>query len=142
MDHVVYVDSKAKEPQKLSAGEKTMIVRGAAGRKLPYERVFENDVLYFISNDGSGLVFGKAQVTAVINSGKLTPDESNDLLTNHQDKLNLDAKQLTRWGGKRFLVLIQIADYEALQPFKIDRSGYGNMDDWLPVEDIQTVKLN
>ena len=32
MDHVAYVDAKARELEKLLAGEKTMIVRGATGR--------------------------------------------------------------------------------------------------------------
>ncbi len=33
MDHVVYLDAKADELRKLINGEKTMIIRGAAGRK-------------------------------------------------------------------------------------------------------------
>jgi hypothetical protein len=36
MDHVVYVDAAAKEMEKLLDGSKCMILRGAAGRKLPY----------------------------------------------------------------------------------------------------------
>ncbi|MCK5764077.1 MAG: hypothetical protein KAH05_08155 [Clostridiales bacterium] len=55
MDHVVYLDAKAKEFEKLIEGTKTMIIRGATGRKMPYERVFEGDQLYFIRNNGEGL---------------------------------------------------------------------------------------
>jgi hypothetical protein len=47
MDHVVYVDAKAKELEELIAGTKTMIIRGATGRKLPYGRVNMGDILYF-----------------------------------------------------------------------------------------------
>jgi hypothetical protein len=35
MDHVVYLDHKANEFEKLLNGQKTMIIRGAAGRKMP-----------------------------------------------------------------------------------------------------------
>ncbi|UCH03160.1 MAG: hypothetical protein JSV20_05140 [Candidatus Bathyarchaeota archaeon] len=49
MDHVVYVDAKVKELDALLVGRKTMIIRGATGRKLPYGRVYGNDVLYFAS---------------------------------------------------------------------------------------------
>ena len=38
MDHVVYLDAKEKELDKLLSGEKSMIIRGAAGRKLPQDR--------------------------------------------------------------------------------------------------------
>ena len=44
-DHVVYLDAKAQELSRIISGEKTMILRGAAGRKMPYGRVFEKDVL-------------------------------------------------------------------------------------------------
>ena len=50
MDHVVYLDAKANELEKLSDGSKTMIIRGATGRKLPYGRDNEGDILYFINN--------------------------------------------------------------------------------------------
>jgi hypothetical protein len=38
MDHVVYLDAKEKELDKLRSGQKSMIIRGAAGRKLPHGR--------------------------------------------------------------------------------------------------------
>lgn len=61
MDHVVYVDTKSKELEKLLDGSKSMIIRGATGIKQ-------------------------------INS------------------------------------------------FEIDKGNYGNMDDWLPVTDINSVR--
>jgi hypothetical protein len=48
---------------------------------------------------------------------------------------------LKRFAGKRYLVLITIKDFEAIEPFKIDRSEYGNMDDWLPVDNIENVRM-
>jgi hypothetical protein len=53
-DHIVYLDYKANEFQKLTNKEKSMIIRGAAGRKLPYGIVGKDDVLYFINNNGEG----------------------------------------------------------------------------------------
>ena len=52
MDHVVYVDIKTRELEMLLNGVKTMIVRGATGRKLPYGRVHVNDRLFFVQNKG------------------------------------------------------------------------------------------
>jgi hypothetical protein len=48
MDHVVYVNAKTKELEKLLEGKKTMIIRGAAGRKLPHGRVSKG-VLIWVS---------------------------------------------------------------------------------------------
>jgi hypothetical protein len=141
MEHVVYLDAKAKELENLLAGTKTMILRGAAGRKMPYGRVGTGDMLYFINNNSEGLVRAKGMVKSVINSEPLSPAESEKLIDCYQDKLQLTEAQLKRWAGKRFLVLIEVEDVQALEAFKINKSQYGNMDDWLPVEDIKKVML-
>jgi hypothetical protein len=141
MDHVVYVDAKANELASILSGEKTMIIRGAAGRKMPYGRVEPEDTLYLIENDGSGLVRARAQVKSVLNSTKMTPEESTALVEQNQDQLQLTRAQHKRWAGKRYLVLIEIQGAEDIEPFGIDKSHYGNMDDWLPVGEIDKVKL-
>ncbi len=141
MDHVVYIDYKAKELDNIKSGKKTKIIRGAMGRKLPYGRVNKNDTLYFIENKGDGLVKGKAIVENVFNSEKLSKEESIALVEHNQDKLLLDAGLKKRFSGKRYIVLISIKDVEEVKPFKIDKSEYGNMDDWLPVENIENVQV-
>ena len=140
MDHVVYLDTKAKELDKIGSGDKTMIIRGATGRKMPYGRVDAGDVLYFIENDGSGLVRGKCGVRSVINSEKLTPEDSTKLVDSYQTQLRLTPAQITRWAGKRYLVLVEIHYFSEIEPFTIDKSNFGNMDDWLPVIEIDNVR--
>ena len=140
MDNVVYLDYKAKELENLQNGSKTMIIRGAMGRKLPYGRLNKSDILYFIENKGDGLVKAKATVESVFNSEKLTKEQSVDIVKQNQDKLLLNAGLKKRFAGKRYLVLITIKDFKQIEPFKIDRSAYGNMDDWLPVGKIENVK--
>lgn len=140
MDHVVYLDAKAKELEALIGGTKSMLIRGAAGRKLPHGRVNSGDILYFTQNNGSSEVSTCARVKSAFSSDKLSEEESNALLANNQDKLQLTEAQLTRWSGKRYLVLIEVESSRELPPFRIDRSNYGNMDDWLAVGDIESVK--
>ena len=52
MVHLVYCDNAGKigekELDKILCGGKTMVVRGAAGRKLPHSRVFVGEDLYFM----------------------------------------------------------------------------------------------
>ena len=141
MDHVVYLDYKAKELDNLKNGTKSMLVRGAMGRKLPYGRVNASDVLYFIENKGDGMIKAKAIVEQVIHSDQLSKEESVAMVEQYQSKLLLNAGLLKRFSGKRYLVLITLCNFEVLESFKIDRSAYGNMDDWLPVEDIKKVKV-
>lgn len=82
-----------------------------------------------------------AKVKNVFNSEKLSEDESNKIVSDNQEKLKLNDAQIKRWGGKRYLVLIETENVNKIEPFKINRSNYGNMDDWLPVGDVNTVRL-
>jgi hypothetical protein len=141
MDHVVYLDAKEGELDKLCSAEKTMIIRGAAGRKMPYGRVQDGDTLYFLENDGSGLVKAKGSVVSVFNSEKMDPESSAALVEKNQGKLCLSPAQTKRWSGKRYLVLIGVSSVQILEPFLIDKSEYGNMDDWLLVGEIDRVRI-
>jgi len=140
MDHVVYLDAQAKELENLLSGSKTMIIRGATGRKLPHGRVEAGDMLYFINNNAEGIVRAKGKVKSAFHSEKMTEDESNALVKKNQPKLSLTEKQIKRWAGKRYIILIEVADVKEIHPFAIDKSKYGNMDDWLLVKEIEAVR--
>ncbi len=139
MDHLVYLDAQAKELENLLTGKKTMIIRGATGRKLPHGRVGAGDMLYFINNNAEGAVRAKAKVKSAFHSEKMTEEESRALVEKNQSKLRLTEKQMKRWAGKRYIVLIEVADVKEIPPFAIDKDNYGNMDDWLSVEKIDSV---
>ena len=142
MDHVVYLDASARELDLLLDHKKTMIIRGATGRKMPYGRVNRGDVLYFINNNAEGLVLAKAGVESVLNSDKLTEEESARLIDQYQGRLQLTHKQVQRWTGKRYLVLVEVSGIKKIEPFRVDKSNFGNMDDWLLVEQIERVRCD
>jgi len=135
MEHLVYCDDKEKVLEKILAGDKTMIVRGAAGRKIPHSRVFEKETLYFIKKGTSSIV-AKAIVNNVQNYVKLTDEEITETLESNQESLALSEKQKNRWH-KKCLCLISFKNVEIIEPMEFDRQN--NMDDWLIVEKIEDV---
>ena len=139
MNHVVYLDAKANELDNLLHGKKSMVLRGATGRKLPYGRVQIGDTLYFINNNAEGLIKAKGEVSFVFNSEKMSRDESIMLLKKNQHKLQLTDKQFQRWSGKRYLVLLEVINVKEIEPIPFDKKKYRTMDDWLIVENINTL---
>lgn len=139
MIHLAYCDNTGKkgdkELDKILAGTKTMIIRGAAGRKIPHSRVFQNEEIYFIEK-GSSKITAKAQVKNVINHVKLTEEEIVNVLDENQSKLNLTDKQKTRWH-KKCLCLVEFDNVAEIESLDFDRQG--NMDDWLIIEKIEDV---
>lgn len=140
MVHVVYCDNDGKSGErvldKILNGSKTMVVRGASGRKIPHSRVFEGETLYFMEK-GTAQISARATVRAVQNYVKLTDDEINRILNENQDKLNLTDKQRKRWQ-KKCLCLVEFGDVERVEP-PLSFERQGNMDDWLIIEKIEDV---
>lgn len=80
MVHLVYCDDKEKVLEKILEESKTMIIRAAAGRKIPHSRVLEGETLYFMKK-GSGNISAMATVKSVQNYVKLSEDEICNILT-------------------------------------------------------------
>ena len=137
MDHIVYLDAKAREMENLLLGNKSMIIRGAAGRKLPHGRVREGDTLYFINNNCDGQIRARGVVSTVYCSEMLTREESFKTIIMNQEKLQLPDNQFEKIAGKRYLVLIGLEKVERIEPFRFDRKSFTTMDDWIPVGNIE-----
>ena len=95
MVHLVYCDNKSKELNKILEGSKTMIIRGAAGRKIPHSRVFEDEILYFMEK-GTKKITAKAVVEDVQNFVKLSDEEITKAIEDNNSKLQLTDKQKER----------------------------------------------
>lgn len=139
MVHLVYCDNTGKKGEKvldkILSGTKTMIVRGAAGRKIPHSRVLEGEQLYFMEK-GTALITAAAIVKHVENYVKLSHDEITEILEKNQAKLNLSDKQKVRWH-KKCLCLVEFEHVEEITPLAFDHQG--NMDDWLIIGKIEDV---
>ncbi len=136
MVHLVYCDNKSRVLEKILDGSKTMVVRGAAGRKIPHSRVNEGETLYFMEK-GSKKISAKATVTHVENHVKLTDGEITEILNN--PKLNLTDPQKERWH-KKCLILVEFSGVKPIEP-ALDFEHQGNMDDWLIIEKIEDVVI-
>lgn len=138
-EHLVYLNNKAKELEKLLNNEKTMIIRGAAGKKVPLGgRAKVDDIVYFVETGGDMVVTHRGIISKVIETEKMTPDESIAFVDKYEKELNLSKDQYKRWAGKKFLALYEISHLEEVEPFKYRREK--NMDDWIITENIDDIK--
>lgn len=135
MVHLVYCDDKEKVLEKILDGSKTMVIRAAAGRKIPHSRVFVDEKLYFMKK-GTAKISATATVKSVQNFVKLSEEEIVKVLGDNQEKLNLSKKQKQRWH-KKCICLVEFEKVSEIEP--LDFYHQGNMDDWLIVEKIEDV---
>lgn len=138
-EHLVYLNKKAKELEKLLNGKKTMIIRGANGKKCPLGgRAKINDIVYFVETDSDMMVTHKAIISDVVESYKMTPEESKAFIKKYEKELNLSKEQYDRWSIKKCLAVYEITNIEKITPFKYNRQN--NMDDWIITDDINKLR--
>ncbi|MGH4117719.1 hypothetical protein [Clostridium sp.] len=135
MVHLVYCDDKEKVLEKILNSSKTMIIRAAAGRKIPHSRVFDGEKLYFMKK-GTAKISAIATVKYVQNLVKLSEEEIVKALADNQGKLNLSKKQQDRWH-KKCMCLVEFENVGEIKHLDFDHQS--NMDDWLIVEKIEDV---
>lgn len=114
MVHLVYCDSKEKELERILSGGKTMVVRGAAGKKIPHSRVEAGEMLYFMEK-GTGKISATATVDSVENHTRLSDAEIDAALLKNQSRLQLSDKQKTKWH-KKCLVLVGFKNVRTIAP--------------------------
>lgn len=140
MVHLVYCDNTGKKGEhvldKILSGTRTMMVRGAAGRKIPHSRVFEGETVCFMEK-ATARISAFATVKSVQNFVKLTEAEIIKTLNDNQDKLNLTEKQQERWH-KKCLCLVEFDGVQKIEP-PLAFDHQGNMDDWLIIDKIEDV---
>jgi hypothetical protein len=138
-EHLVYLDNKAQELEKLLSGQKTMLIRGAAAKKSPLGgRAKEDDIIYFVVKGSDMMVTHRGVITNVIEKYKMTPEESENFIKEYDSELVLSEDQKKRWYGKKCIGLYEIKHIEEIEPFKYKREK--NMDDWIITEDINIIK--
>lgn len=142
--HLVYLDSKEAEYQNLLQGNKSYLIRGATGRKLPYGRISQGDVVYLIENNSQGLVKATAVVKSIIETDKLEKADSIKLVDQYLPQLQIQkgSKFYQRFAGKRYLVLIELVNFKEISPFKFARDRFGNMDDWIIFNTLDEIKAS
>ena len=142
MDHVVCLDSDAKELENLMNGSKSMIIRGSDERDFPYSSVNAGDILYLMSCIGDGEVKARGIVSSVYTSERLSLEASFETIIRNQNKLQLPDQQFERMAGKKFLALIGIEEIEVIEPIRINIKRFTSPDDWLQVGNIDLVSMN
>lgn len=140
MVHLVYCDNIGKKGEhvidKILSGQKSMVIRSAAGRKIPHSRVFEDEILYFMEKGTTDIV-AKGIVSKVENYVKLSEEEINKVFADNAEKLALTEKQIDRWH-KKCICLVEFSNVKQLdKPLHFEKQN--NMDDWLIIEKIEDV---
>ncbi len=130
MEHVAIL----KEPflSRILSGEKTIESRWYRTRRAPYGRISSGEMVWLKRSGGP--VVAKARVSHVEEHSDLTPERIMRIVEKDAKGLGVMEEKGRFFEGvrnKRHAVLIHLSDIQTVEPFAIDKTGFGNQAAWM-----------
>lgn len=143
MSHIAIMKKSWKLTPKILTGEKKIETRWAINKPRYWNKVVGGDAIYF--KDSGEPVTIKATITKVLYfynfKGKAGVRE---IFANYWRDDGIEEKWINsfidRFEDKRYAMIVFFENPEKIEPFEINKSGYGNMTAWISVEDIEYLK--
>ena len=138
MDHLAIMKKESKLLSKIINGEKTIESRWYKSKKAPFDRIQNNDIIYF--KNSSEKVTVKATVSKFEQFSNLTEQEIFNLLHIHEKELGVDANQFFySVKNKKYAIFVYLEKAEKITPFEIDKTGFGSQTSWITTQSIDRI---
>ena len=138
MEHLAILAKERKLLAKILSGEKTIESRWYKFKKTPYQNISINDVLYF--KESGDPVTVKARVRDVLFFDNLDRSKIRGILKKYGKKIGVPLSYSEKLVGKNFCTLVFIDDIQKIEPFDVDKTGYGIMAAWITVNSIDSIR--
>jgi len=142
MEHIAIMKKSWGLTDKVLTGDKTVESRWYKVKYAPWNRIKSGDTIYF--KDSGEPVAVKARVTKVLQFDNLTPEKTRQILARY-GKADLGTSEIIPEimkyvSGKNYCIFVFFDNVEKIQPFEIDKKGYGMMSAWIVVDNINKLK--
>lgn len=136
MDHVAIMSKSFGDLiAKILSGEKRIESRWSINKIAPWNRVKRSDKVFF-KNAGEK-VTAVAEVEKVMQFEKLTLEKSNEIIKRYGRVLCLDRTP----EKKNYCILMWLKNPRKVEPFAVDKTGFGSAAAWMCVGGIGKVKI-
>ena len=140
MEHLAILDKKRKLLTKILTGEKTIESRWYKSKITPWGNIKAGETIYF--KESGDPVRAKAKIAEVMQF-YLPQTDIPDLLDKYAKEIcfNSPMPELTQWCSQRkYCILLRLKTVELIEPFEINKKGFGLMAAWISVDKIEKIK--
>lgn len=126
-------------------GKKTVESRWYVNKISPWDKIKKDDIVYF--KESGSPVTAKAKVKKVLQFDKLDTNLIKEIIEDygHEISPSTTKEQWLSWAKKqtkkRYCILVFLSDVEKIEPFNIDKTGFGISSAWLAVESIDKLRV-
>ncbi len=72
---------------------------------------------------------------------ELTPSKVKELIKKYGKEICIDMSYYPNVKDKKYCTLIFLKDVKEVEPFRIDKKGYGNMAAWIMIEKVEKIRI-
>jgi len=142
MEHVAIMKKSWGLAPKILSGQKKIESRWYKVKYAPWDRIKSGEVVYF--KDSGEKVALKAEVEKVMQFSSLTPQKVKEILSRYGEEDGIEKEKIPEFfemfKDKKYCMLVFLKNPQEVEPFEIDKSGFGAMSAWLTVEDVSRIK--
>ena len=138
MDHLAILAKKRHLLAKILSGEKTIESRWYQSRRAPYQSIVAGDTVYF--KESGDPVIAKAIASHAMFFDELDDAKIRHILRTYGDKICMSESWAPSLAGKRYCALIVLKDVQKIEPFEVNKRGFGNMSAWISVPTIDSIR--
>jgi hypothetical protein len=135
MNHLVFLDTRAGELEKILSGVKTMVIKELDPAQATAHPVRPGDSLYFLRDNDERALRVTATVTRVL---FLTPGSDQDpthTLKELQPRLQLTEEQYSHWSARRQALLVEFASAHKIGVIQVAADKIVDRSDWIAFEE-------
>jgi ASC-1-like (ASCH) protein len=129
--------------EKILSGEKKIESRWYMSKSAPWDRISEGDTVYF-KNSGEPVRI-RAQVEKVLQFSNLNPQKVKEILDEYGGLDGIEMSDLEKFfnlfKNKKYCMLIFLKGAKEIEPFNINKKGFGSMSAWIVTDDLDKIKI-
>ena len=142
LHHLAILRKSSGALDKILDGRKTIESRWYVSRRTPWNGINRNDVVYFKYTGEP--VAAKAEVQKALQFSELSAGAIAELLQRYGKEIGLEHEDLVPFAqsviGKKYCILVFLKNAETVDPFDVDKTGYGHLAAWIATDDIRKIR--
>jgi hypothetical protein len=139
MNHLVFLNTRAGELEKILSGVKTMLIKELNPAQITAHPVRPGDGLYFLRDNGECAVRVTATVTRVLFLNNNSDEELSHTLKALQPRLQLTEDQYNTWAARKQVLLVEFESAHKIGMIHVAPNKITDRSDWIAFEEFSLV---
>lgn len=134
MNHLVFLNARAGELEKILSGVKRMVLKEFDPMQTTAQPINPGDSLYFLRNQDDCTLRVKATVVRIMFFTNRPDQDLSRTLKEMQPKLQLTEDQYNYWSEKQQILLVEFDSAQKIGVIQVASNMVADRSDWIPFE--------